>query len=113
MIARGHEVTVTRQAALLGLSRSSVYYVPRPLPERDLVLMRRLDDLHLECPFYGSRKLTAQLRREGHEVGRCHVRRLMRTMGLEALYRKPRTSLAAREHAVYPYLLGDLAIVRD
>ena len=67
--------------------------------------MRRLDELHLEAPFYGARKLAAQLRREGHEVGRRHVTTLMRRMGIEALYRKPRTSIPAREAGIYPYLL--------
>jgi putative transposase len=69
-----------------------VYYTPRPLSERDLRLMRRIDELHLELPYYGTRKLAAQLRREGHEVGRRHVRTLMRRMGIEALYRRPRTA---------------------
>ena len=112
MIERGSEVPVTRQAELLGLSRSSVYYTPRPLPERDLVLMRRIDELHLELPFYGARKLADQLRREGHAVGRRHVATLMRQMGIEALYRRPRTSLPARGAAIYPYLLTGLAIER-
>jgi putative transposase len=74
-----------------------VYYRPRPVSERDLLLMRRIDELHLEAPCYGARKLAASLRREGHEVGRKHVRTLMRGMGIEALYRKPRTSIPARE----------------
>jgi putative transposase len=112
MIERGSEVPVTRQAELLGLSRSSVYYTPRPVSERDLVLMRRIDELHLELPFYGSRKLTDQLQREGHEVGRRHVATLMRRMGIEALYRRPRTSLPARGAAIHPYLLTALAIER-
>jgi putative transposase len=89
-----------------------VYYTPRPLSERDLRLMRRLDELHLQLPFYGSRKLAAQLRREGHEVGRRHVATLMRRMGIEALYRRPRTSIPARGAAIYPYLLSGLAIER-
>ena len=105
-------MAVKRQAELLELSRSSVYYTPRPLPQRDLVLMRRIDELHLEAPFYGTRKLAAQLRREGHDVGRRHVRTLMRRMGIEALYRKPRTSIPAREATIYPYLLGNLIIDR-
>ena len=89
MIDREGELAVKRQAGLLDLSRSSVYYTPRPVSERDLGLMRRLDELHLMAPFYGARKLAAQLRREGHEVGRRHVRTLMRRMGMEALYRRP------------------------
>jgi putative transposase len=112
MIERGAEVPVTRQAELFGLSRSSVYYTPRPVSERDLRLMRRLDELHLELPFYGSRKLAAALRREGHAVGRRHVATLMRRMGLEAQYRRPRTSIPARGAAIYPYLLAGLAIER-
>jgi len=112
MIERGSELPVKRQATLLGLSRSSVYYTPQPLSERDLMLMRRIDELHLELPFYGSRKLADQLRREGHEVGRRHVATLMRRMGIEALYRRPRTSVPARGAAIYPYLLAGLAIER-
>ena len=100
------------QAELLDLSRSSVYYTPRPVSERDLKLMRRIDELHLQAPFYGSRKLAKQLRREGHEVGRRHVRMLMWRMGIEVLYRRPRTSIPAREATIYPYLLEGLAIER-
>ena len=112
MIERGAELPVRRQAELLGVSRSSVYYVSRSLPERDLVLMRRLDELHLAHPFLGSRKLTEQLQREGHAVGRRHVRTLMRRMGIETIFRKPRTSIPAREATVYPYLLGEVKIER-
>ena len=112
MIERGSEVPVKRQAALLDLSRSSVDYTPRPLSERDLGLMRRIDELHLAMPYYGARKLAAQLQRDGHEVGRKHVARLMRRMGIEALYRRPRTSIPARNATIYPYLLGDLVIER-
>lgn len=112
MIERGSEVPVSRQAELLDLSRSSVYYTPRPLPERDLQLMRRIDELHLELPFYGSRKLTRELQKEGHDVGRRHVTTLMRRMGIEAIYRKPRTSIPARGSMIYPYLLSGLAIER-
>ena len=112
MIDRGDTVPVQRQAQLLDLSRSSVYYTPRPVSDRDLALMRRLDELHLEAPFYGARKLTAQLQREGHAVGRRHVRTLMQRMGIEAIYRKPRTSIPARGAQIYPYLLANLAIDR-
>jgi putative transposase len=112
MIDRGAELAVKRQAQILELSRSSVYYVARPLQERDLVLMRRLDELHLKWPFYGSRKLTRELQNEGHEVGRRHVTTLMRRMGMETIYRKPRTSIPAREAAVRPYLLSGLVIDR-
>jgi putative transposase len=112
MIDRGSKVPVRRQAELLDLSRSSVYYTPRPLSDRDLGLMRRLDELHLQLPFYGSRKLTRELRKEGHEVGRRHVVTLMRRMGIEVIYRRPRTSIPAREATIRPYLLGNLAINR-
>ena len=112
MIDRGSAVSVTRQAEIFELSRSSVYYTPRPLPERDLVLMRRLDELHLELPFYGTRKLTRELQKEGHDVGRRHVTTLMRRMGIETIYRKPRTSIPARGSTIYPYLLSGLVIDR-
>ena len=85
---------------------------PRPLSERDLMLMRRIDELHLELPFDGSRKLADRLRCVGHEVGRRHVATLMRQMGIEALYRRPRTSIPARGAAIYPYLLSGVAIER-
>jgi hypothetical protein len=106
MIDRGAKVPVKRQAELLDLSRSSVYYTPRPLSERDLMLMRRIDELHLELPFCGSRKLADRLRREGHEVGRRHVATLMRRLGIEALYRRPRTSIPARGAAIYEKGVG-------
>jgi putative transposase len=112
MIDRGAKVTVTRQAELLALSRSSVYYTPRTLSNRDLRMMRRLDELHLQWPFYGSRKLTWELQKDGHEVGRRHVVTLMRRMGIEAIYRRPRTSIPAREASIRPYLLGNLIINR-
>jgi putative transposase len=112
MIDGDRELTVKRQTQLLEISRASVYYRPRPVSERDLKLMRRLDELHLEAPFYGARKLAATLRREGHRVGRRHVGTLMRRMGIEAMYRRPRTSIAARGAAIYPYLLENLAIER-
>jgi putative transposase len=89
-----------------------VYYEPRAISDRDLVLMRRLDELHLQWPFYGSRKLAAQLQREAQEVGRRHVTTLMRRMGIEAMYRRPRTSIPARGAAIYPYLLSGLTVDR-
>ena len=112
MIDRGGKLAVKRQGQLLDLSRSSVYYTPRPVSDRDLGLMRQLDELHLEAPFYGARKLAAALRREGHEVGRRHVTTLMRRMGIEALYRRPRTSIPARGATIYPYLLENVVIER-
>ena len=112
MIERDSQIPVKRQAQLLDLSRSSVYYVARALPERDLKLMRILDELHLKWPFYGARKLTLELRDQGYDVGRRHVRTLMRRMGMETIYRKPRTSIPAPLSAVYPYLLTGLKIER-
>jgi putative transposase len=104
MIDRSHALPVTRQARELGISRGSVYYLPRPTSVADLAIMRRLDELHLEHPCFGSRRLVVLLRRDGFDVGRQHVRTLMRRMGIEAIYRKPRTSLANQAHRVYPYL---------
>jgi hypothetical protein len=89
-----------------------VYYVARELPERDLTLMRILNELHLQWPFYGARKLTRKLQNQRHEVGRRHVTTLMRRMGMETIYRKPRTSIPAPLSAVYPYLLTGLKIER-
>ena len=112
MIDRGSELSVTRQCEILDLNRTGVYYTPRPICERDLRLMRRIDELHLEHPFLGARKLAKYLQREGLEVGRLHVTTLMRRMGIEALYRKPRTSIPARGASIYPYLLDHLVIDR-
>ena len=112
MVERGGRLSVRRQSELLGLSRSSVYYTPRGASAEDMALMRRLDELYLEHPFYGSRQMVRHLRREGTAVGRHRVRRLMRVMGLEALYRKPRTSVAHPEHRVYPYLLRGVKVER-
>ncbi len=112
MIDRDHELTIKRQAELMSISRGSVYYHPEPISEDDLRLMRRIDELHLEHPFAGARMLRDMLRREGSDVGRRHVGTLMRRMGIQALYRKPNTSKKHPAHAVYPYLLRDLAIER-
>ena len=112
MVERGGRLSVRRQSELLGLSRSSLYYTPRGASAEDLALMRRLDELYLEHPFYGSRQMVRHLRREGTAVGRHRVRRLMRVMGLEALYRKPRTSVSHPEHRVYPYLLRGVKVER-
>ncbi len=105
MIDRTHELPITRQAELLNVSRGSVYYLPKPMSEADLKLMRRIDALHLEHPFAGARMLRDLLRQDGIHVGRKHVATLMRKMGIEALYRKPNTSRKHPEHLVYPYLL--------
>jgi putative transposase len=112
MIDRTHNLPVSRQAELLNISRGSVYYLPKPVRERDLKLMRRIDELHLELPFAGARMLRDLLRQEGFEVGRRHVATLMRKMGIEALYRRPNTSRKHPEHPVYPYLLRHLPITR-
>ena len=112
MIDRGHNLSLGRQAELLGLSRSTLYYEPRPVPPAELVIMRRIDELHLDYPFAGSRMLRDLLRGEGVVIGRELVATLMRRMGIEAIYRKPNTSKAALGHKIYPYLLRGLAIER-
>ena len=112
MIDGGHDLPIMRQAQLLELSRSAVYYRPQPSSAADLALMRRIDELHLEHPFAGARMLRDLLRQEGYTVGRKHVARLMRTMGIEALYRKANTSRRHPEHRIYPYLLRGLTIDR-
>ena len=112
MIDREHDLPLLRQAAALGLSRSSIYSKPRPAPASDLAIMRRIDELHLNYPFAGSRMLCGLLRGEGIAIGRRHVRRLMRRMGIEALYRRPRTTKPAPGHKIHPYLLRDLEITR-
>jgi len=105
MIDPDHDLSISRQAKVLKISRSSVYYRPRPPSPRDLELMRAIDRLHLEAPFAGSRMMRKLLRAEGFKVGRRHVRTLMRKMGIEALYRKKNTSRRHPGHKVFPYLL--------
>ncbi len=112
MIDSNHELPIVRQARLLDLSRSSVYYLPQPTAASELALLRRIDELHLELPFAGSRMLRDLLRREGFAVGRKHVATLMRKMGIEALYQKPKTSRRHPAHPVFPYLLRKLIITR-
>ena len=112
MIDPSHELPLTRQVELVGISRAAVYYVPRPISEADLALQRRIDALHLEHPFAGSRLLKKLLRAEGFDVGRKHVATLMRRMGIEALYRKKSTSKRQPGHELYPYLLRNVAIER-
>jgi putative transposase len=112
MIDRAHELPITRQAETLSVSRSSVYYLPRPVPEADLAIMRRLDRLHLEYPFAGARMLKGLLAIEGSKIGRRHVKTLMRRMGIEALYRRPRTTKPEPGHKIYPYLLRGKEITR-
>lgn len=112
MIDRTHDLPVVRQCQILALSRSSVYYEPKAVPAEDLALMRRIDELHLNFPFAGARMLRDLLRLEGFRAGRQRVARLMRQMGVEALYRKPNTSRRHPAHAVFPYLLRNLVITR-
>jgi len=112
-IRRGHPgLSLGRQCRLLSISRSSFYYTPKGESAENLSLMRRIDELFLKYPFYGSRQMVRQLRREGVCVGRHRVRRLMRLMGLEAIYQAPRTSDPHPEHRVYPYLLRNLEVNR-
>jgi putative transposase len=112
MIDRQHDLPITKQAEVLCISRGSVYYLPRPVPEADLAIMRRLDRLHLEFPFAGSRMLKGLLAAEGCKIGRRHVKTLMRRMGIEALYRRPRTTKPEPGHKIYPYLLRGVQVTR-
>jgi putative transposase len=112
MIDREHELPLARQADLLGLSRSSLYYEARPVPASELAIMRRIDALHMDYPFAGSRMLRDLLRGEGVAIGRELVATMMRRMGIEAIYRKPNMSKAVPGHKIYPYLLRGLAIER-
>jgi putative transposase len=112
MIDRDHDLPIIKQARALGISRGSVYYRPRPVSAAALAVMRRMDELHLEFPFAGSRMLRDLLNKEGVEIGRRHVATLMKRMGIEALYRKPNTSKPAPGHKIYPYLLRGMTIDR-
>ncbi len=112
MTDRDHRLSLSRQVDLLGISRGSLYYEPRPTSAADLKLMRRIDELHMEFPFAGSRMMKGLLRQEGFTAGRLHVATLMKTMGIEALYRRPNTSKPAPGHKIYPYLLRKLAVTR-
>ena len=112
MIDRTHDLPISKQAEALNISRGSVYYLPRPVSPADLALMRRLDQLHLEFPFAGSRMLQGLLAADGCKVGRRHVKTLMRRMGIEVLYRRPRTTKSEPGHTIYPYLLRGVEITR-
>jgi putative transposase len=112
MIDREHDLPITKQAEVLRISRGSVYYLPRPVSASDLEVMRRLDRLHLEFPFAGSRMLRGLLAAEGCQLGRRHVKTLMQRMGIEALYRRPRTTKPEPGHKIYPYLLRGIEITR-
>ena len=113
MVDREHpSLSIVRQCTLLGVSRSSIYYRPRAASEEDLSLMGEIDRQYLETPFYGSRRMKAWLERRGIRVSRKRVQRLMRAMGLRAIYRRPSTSRRSPEHRVYPYLLRNARITR-
>src|SRR3954467_4969011 len=112
MIDRTHDLSIAKQAKALGISRGSVYYLPRSVSAADLAVMRRMDELHLAFPFAGSRMLRDLLNKEGVEIGRCRVATLMKRTGIEALYRKPDTSKPAPGHKIYPYLLRGMTIDR-
>ena len=112
MIDRSHDLAITRQAKVLNVSRGSVSYRPRPASAADLALMRRIDELHLDFPFAGSRMLRDLLTAEGFRTGRRHVATLMKRMGIQAVYRKPNASKPAPGHKIYPYLLRDLPVTR-
>jgi putative transposase len=112
MIDREHDLSITKQAEVLKISRGSVYYLPRPVSPADLDIMQQLDRLHLEYPFAGSRMLRGLLALRGCKIGRRLVKTLMRRMGIEALYRRPRTTKPEPGHKIYPYLLRDMEITR-
>jgi putative transposase len=112
MIDRQHELPVTRQCQLLSLNRSTVYYQPKPASDDDLKLMRRIDEMHLKRPFYGSRRIRDWLWEEGHDINRKRVQRLMQQMGITALYPKAGTSRPGKGHKIYPYLLKHLQITK-
>lgn len=113
MIEPGHpNLSITRQRELLDLSPSSYYYQPKEESEENLQYMKLIDEIYTRLPFYGSREITGELERQGHQINRKRVQRLMRKMGIEAIYPKPKTSERNLEHRVYPYLLKDFAIER-
>lgn len=112
MIQTQHPLSISRRCELLEVARSTVYYRPQPVSDEDLMLMRLIDQIHLELPFYGSRRIVDELADHGHVVNRKRVQRLMRQMGLAALYPRRRTSRPGEGHKVYPYLLRDVSIER-
>ena len=113
MIARPHaQYSIQEQCALLKIPRSTLYYKPAPVSEEELALMRRIDEIFTRWPFYGARRMVAELRGEGWIVNRERVTRLMRLMGIEAIYQKPNTSRKHPHHKIYPYLLKHLTINR-
>jgi putative transposase len=112
MIDREHPLPITKQCRILQLSRSGIYYMPHPVSDADRKLMRLIDEIHLELPHLGSRGMKSELKMMGHKAGRIHVRTLMRRMGIEALYKKPRLSRPHPDHKIYPYLLRGLDITK-
>src|SRR5665213_1085378 len=110
MIDRDHDLPIARQARVLNISRGSVYHKPRPVSAEDLAIMRRIDELHLDYPFAGSRMLRDMLCREGRQIGRQRVATMMKYLGIEAIYRRPNTSKPAPGHKIYPYLLRGLKV---
>lgn len=110
MIQSEHKISKSRQCELLSLNRSSLYYKPRPVCPETLSVMRVIDEQFLKTPYYGSRQMMRHLVREGHNIGRHRVRRLMRLMGIEAIYQKPKTSIPNADHKIYPYLLRDMKV---
>jgi putative transposase len=112
MIDRGHELSIVKQAEVVGIARSTVYYLPRPVSAADLDLMKRIDRLHTDLPFAGARMLRGLLAADGRRVGRRHVKTLMQRMGIEALYRHPRTTKPEPGHKIYPYLLRGVEVTR-
>ena len=112
MIEPGHpHISLRQQCELIGLHRSSWYYQPAGESAFNLQLMRLIDEQYLRTPFYGSPKMTAWLRRQGHKVNPKRIARLMRLMGLQAIYPNPKTSIPGKDHRIYPYLLRNLEIV--
>jgi len=109
-IHTAHDLPKTRRCKLLGVARSTAYYRPEPLSEKDLTLMRLIDEIHLRLPFFGSRRIHDELQDYSHTVNRKPIQRLMRQMGLRALYPRQRTSQPGKGHKIYPYLLRDLPI---
>jgi len=112
MIDRDHELSVRKQTEAVGIARSTVYYLPRPVSAADLDLMQQIDKLHTEFPFAGSRMLRRLVAADGSKVGRRHVKTLMDRMGIEALYRRPRTTRPEPGHKIYPYLLRGVKVAR-
>ena len=112
MIDREHKLSIKRQAEVLSISRGTAYYKSRPVSEQDLLLMKKLDKLHLDYPFAGSRMLRDLLRQQDVEAGRLHIGTLMKKIGIEAIYRRPNTSKPAPGHRIYPYLLRNVAVTR-